>query len=236
MKSTTEYLDAYSLYLSASKNAEAAIETSINWCSVSSVFTDEHIELFERKTNPTDEEIDFMVAYHLHPYHVDFPQAAGWADKRNQPINRGDALTYHVLCNMMRAYLGVDRHDDAIRIYELNEQQVSTDIRTLKASQEHLFLYVSAAYAGKGELDRSLEYLKRELSITEIHKSWLHSDTPMTIEELIKNGDMLYSLFALVFLLDEFEQFENTGRYQEIEQLVERNVSRYKHLPVFNRE
>ena len=129
----------------------------------------------------------------------------------------------------------MDRFDDAIRVYEINKNQVSEDIRKLKASQEHLFLYLSAAYAGKGELDKALEYLERELSITEIHESWLDTGPPMKIEDLIKNGDMLYSLFAMVFLLDEFEQFEKAGRFGELEELVERHVSQYKHLPVFNK-
>lgn len=135
----------------------------------------------------------------------------------------------------MRAYLGVDRFDEAVRVYELNKDQVSADIRELKASQEHLYLYLSAAYAGKRELDKSLEYLERELSITEIHKSWLHSDAPKTLEDLVKKGDMLYSLFAMVFLLDEFEQFEKAGRSGELKLLVDSYVNRYRHLPVFNK-
>ena len=180
-------------------------------------------------------EVDFMVAYHLHPYHTDYEQAANWADRRSQPINRGDFLNYHLTCNLMRAYLGVDRHDEAIRVYELNKGQVSEDIRKLKASQEHLYLYLSAAYAGKGDLNESIEYLDRELSITEIHKSWLHSETPKTLEDLVKNGDMLYSLFAMVFLLDEFEQFEKAGRFGELKLVVDSYVDRYKHLPVFNK-
>jgi tetratricopeptide (TPR) repeat protein len=235
VKETEEYQEAYSLYQIAVSNAEASLERRIERSSISSVFTDEHIARFERKANPTDMEIDFMVAYHLHPYHVDYEQAVRWADKRSLPVNRGDFLDYHLTCNLMRAYLGVDRYDEAIRVYELNKDQISADIRQLKASQEHLYLYLSAAYAGKNELNKSLEYLERELSITEIHKSWLHSEAPKTVEDLVKNGDMLYSLFSMVFLLDEFEQFETAGRSGELELLVESYVNRYKHLPVFNR-
>ena len=134
------------------------------------------------------------------------------------------------------AYLGVDRYDEAIRVYELNKNQVSEDVRELKSSQEHLYLYVSAAYAGKNELNKSLDYLERELSITEIHESWLHSKAPKTLDDLVKKGDMLYTLFAMVFLLDEFEHFETAGRFGELELLVDSYVKRYKHLPVFNRE
>jgi hypothetical protein len=136
----------------------------------------------------------------------------------------------------MRAYLGVDRYDEAIRVYELNKDQVSEDVRELKASQEHLYLYLSAAYAGKNELNKALEYLERELSITEIHESWLHKEAPKTLDDLVKRGDMLYTLFAMFFLLDEFEKFETAGRFGELELLVNSHVNRYKHLPVFNRE
>jgi tetratricopeptide (TPR) repeat protein len=236
VKQTDEYKQAYELYLTAVSNAEWSLERRFERSSISSVFTDEHVERFERNSDPTDKEVDFMVAYHLHPYHTDYQKAASWADKRNHPIDRGDFLNYSLTCNIMRAYLGVDRYEDAIRVYERNRSQVSADIRELKASQEHLYLYVSAAYAGKGELDRSLEYLEKELSITEIHESWLRTEAPTTLEDLVKNGDMLYSLFAMVFLLDEFEEFEQAGRYSEIEELVERYVGRYEHLPVFNRD
>ena len=235
VKETEEYQEAYNLYLTAVNNAEASLERRFERSSISSVFTNKHVERFERKAKPTDMEIDFMVAYHLHPYHVDYEQAADWADKRNRKINRGNFLNYHLTCNLMRAYLGVDRFDEAVRVYELNKDQVSADIRELKASQEHLYLYLSAAYAGKRELDKSLEYLERELSITEIHKSWLHSDAPKTLEDLVKKGDMLYSLFAMVFLLDEFEQFEKAGRSGELKLLVDSYVNRYRHLPVFNK-
>ncbi len=236
LKETKEYQEAYSLYLTAVSNAESSLKRRFERSSISSVFTDEHVERFERKSDPTGIEIDFMVAYHLHPYHVDYEKAASWADKRKHPINRGNFLNYGMAGNMMRAYLGVDRFDDAIRIYERNKDQVSADIRELKASQEHIYLYLSAAYAGKREFDKSLEYLERELSITEIHKSWLRTESPKTLSDLVTNGDMLYSLFAIVFLLDEFEEFEKAGRYGEIEELVERHVSRYKHLRVFNRD
>jgi tetratricopeptide (TPR) repeat protein len=235
VKETKEYKEAYELYLTAVSNAESSLQRRFERSSISSVFTDRHVERFEKKLNPTDMEIDFMVAYHLHPYHVEYEQAASWADRRNQPINRGDSLNYYLTCNMMRAYLGVDRYDEAIRVYELNKEQVSEDIRKLKASQEHLYLYLSAAYAGKGDLNKSIEYLERELSITEIHKSWLHTEAPKTLEDLVKNGDMLFSLFAMVFLLDEFEQFEKAGRFGELKLVVDSYVNRYKYLPVFNK-
>ena len=236
VKETGEYMDTHSLYLTARRNAESSIKRDIEWCTISSAYTDEHMKAFESKPEPSDIEIDFIVAYHLYPYQVDCEKAASWADKRKDPIRRGDLLTYGMAGNMMRAYLGVDRFDDAVRIYERNKDQVSADIRELKASQEHINLYLSAAYAGKREFDKSLEYLERELSITEIHKSWLRTESPKTLSDLVTNGDMLYSLFAVVFLLDEFDEFEKAGRYGEIEKLVERYVSRYKHLPVFNRD
>ena len=53
--------------------------------------------------------------------------------------------------------------------------------------------------------------------------------------DLVKKGDMLYSLFSMVFLLDEFEQFESAGRFGELELVVDSYVNRYKHLPVFNK-
>jgi len=235
VKESKEYKEAYMLFQNGRGNAESALERGLEWCTVSSAITKKHVERFETNPNPTDMEIDFMVAYHLHPYHVDYKQAASWADKRNQPINRGDFLNYHLTCNLMRAYLGVDRHDEAIRVYRLNKEQVSEDIRKLKASQEHLYLYLSAAYAGKGDLNKSIEFLERELSITEIHKSWLHTEAPKTLEDLVENGDMLYSLFAMVFLLDEFEQFEKAERFGELKLIVDSYVDRYKHLPVFNK-
>jgi tetratricopeptide (TPR) repeat protein len=235
VKESKEYKEAFMLYQNGRSNAETALDRGLEWCTVSSAITAKHVERFEKKQNPTDMEIDFMVAYHLHPYHVDYEKAASWADKRNQPINRGNFLNYHLTCNLMRAYLGVDRHDDAIRVYKLNKEQVSEEIRNLKASQEHLYLYLSAAYAGKGDLDKSIEYLERELSITEIHRSWLHTGAPKTLEDLVKNGDMLYSLFAMVFLLDEFEQFEKAGRSGELKLIVNSYVDRYRYLPVFNK-
>ena len=101
--------------------------------------------MLESKPNLSDIEIDFLVQYYLHPYYSNSKKAIYWTDNRKDPINRGDISTYTIVTNMMRVYLGVDRFDDAIRIYERNKDQVSADIRELKASQEHINLYLSAA-------------------------------------------------------------------------------------------
>ncbi len=76
---------------------------------------------------------------------------------------------------MMRSYLNMDRVDDAIGVFERNKDRVSLERRKLKEPQYHVNLYLSAAYAGRREFAKSSEYLERELSITEIHKSWPRS-------------------------------------------------------------
>ena len=235
VKETKEYKNAYRVY-SASVQNVGEFEDCIAKRICFEAFTESHITALEGKSNLSVEEVDFLVQYYIHPYYSDYPKAVGWADKRKDPISRGDISTYTIVTNMMRTYLDMDRFDDAIGVFERNKDRVSLERRKLKESQHHVNLYLSAAYAGKREFDKSLEYLERELSITEIHKNWLRTESPKTLADLVTNGDMLYSLFAMVFLLDEFEEFEKAGRYGEIEALVERYVSRYKHLRVFNRD
>ena len=47
---------------------------------------------------------------------------------------------------------------------------------------------------------------------------------------------MLVSIFELVFIFEEFDEFEKAGRFAELEAVVESNVARFKHLDLFNRE
>ena len=139
----------------------------------------------------------------------------------------------------MQAYIGTGRYDDAIKVFELNKGNISPDLFELKTSQTHLYLFLSAAYAGKKELDKSIKYLKKELSITKVWKTWLlgSHDPDILWKRAMGKGDMLYSLFLIVFDLgDQFNEFKKAGRYGEIERLIENSVGRYKDLPVFNDE
>ncbi|MBN1838362.1 MAG: hypothetical protein JW820_21055 [Spirochaetales bacterium] len=186
-------------------------------------------ELLERKSRHDIAELDYLVAFHIHPYHQDFGKAARYADMRD-PGQWYEPKPHSRVENLMRAYLGVDRYPAVIDLYDRHSYRFSE----AAASMYHLNLLVSAAYAGLGDLDTSLQYLEKEFALAKIYPGY--SSSNQTTYDLPDRGDMLVSIFELVFVFEEFDQFEKAGRFAEMQAVVENNVARFKHLDVFNRK
>ena len=129
----------------------------------------------------------------------------------------------------MRAYLGVDRYQEVLDLYQLHGARFSEDL----ASIYHLNLLVSAAYAGLGDLDTALKYLEKEFALAKIYPGF-DSSNPRNYE-FPDRGDMLVSIFELVFVFEEFDQFDKADRFSELETVVNKNVARFKHLELFSR-
>jgi len=185
-------------------------------------------ELLESKSQLDIAELDYLVAFYIHPYHQDFPKAALYADMRD-PNEWYLPKAHSRVENLMRAYLGVDRYQEVLDLYTRHAARFSDDL----ASIYHLNLLVSAAHAGLGDLDTSLKYLVKEFELAKIYPGY--SSSNLRSFDLPDRGDMLVSIFELVFVFEEFDEFEKAGRFAELEAVVESNVARFKHLELFSR-
>ncbi|NOY07943.1 MAG: hypothetical protein GXP33_03775 [Spirochaetes bacterium] len=181
------------------------------------------------KTNITTDTLkyDYAVAYYIHPYRRDFEKAAYYADKRDY---REWVLPFPSfrIPDLMRAYIGVGKYKKALDIYEYHKNKYKG---ITGESLTHINLLLAAAYAGLNNLEKSSYYLSREFEITEIRK-----DEPLTPSNMFrKRGDMLRSLFEMYFFFDEFRKYKGT-RWEELtEDMINRNIGRYKDLRLFNR-
>ncbi len=173
--------------------------------------------------------IDYLIAFYIHPYHQDFKRAAEYADMRNHKEWQ-KPRPEHRITNLMRAYLGVDRYEEVLDLYMYHIDA----FREPAISDKNVNLLVSAAYAGLGDLDKSLEYLEKDFAITEIYYPEIMRNIT-SIEDFPTKGDMLYTLYELVFVFEEFDAFEKAGWFSEMEEVIERNIARFKHLEIFNR-
>jgi tetratricopeptide (TPR) repeat protein len=167
------------------------------------------------------------VAYYIHPYHQDFTKAKQYADKidyskwiKIYPHDRIEKL--------MRAYIGVGEYEKAIEVYRYNENHFDQDMQSLG----HTNLLLGAAYAGLGDMETSFDYVSREFAITEVKDPEKKFDKANPFDT---KGDMLVSLYELFFVFDEYEKYEGTKWFDRLEEMVNRNLARYKHLRVFNR-
>jgi hypothetical protein len=190
-------------------------------------FPADMISEIEQKSVKTSYELDFLVAYYLSTYNQDFQKAAHWADQRNRYVEQNNPeLPISRIRNLMKAYIGVDRYDEALDVFTVNK----TKIDALKMSQSQFNFLQAVCYAGKGDLESAKKYLKEEIRITEIreYSRKRGGSIPLT-------GDMLISLFEFYFIYDEFDMFWDSGKYNEIRDVFSEGLDRYRDLDVFNK-
>jgi hypothetical protein len=190
--------------------------------------TEEFIENLFRKYGDAEFLRDYAVAFYIHPYHQDFIKAKAYADRVDYrkwiEIYPHDRVTM-----LMRAYIGAGDYQKAINIYAYHKARFDESSQSL--SQTNLLL--GAAYAGLGDLDSSFDYVSKEFAITEIKEN-PSSSAAMTVEFPAK-GDILVSLYELFFVFDEYQKYKGTQWYGYLEEMVNRNLARYKHLRIFNK-
>jgi hypothetical protein len=170
---------------------------------------------------------DYAVTYYIHPYHQDFAKAKYYADKLDYK-KWIKIYPYDRIEELMRAYIGAGDYKKAIEIYNYHANHFDTDSQSLC----HSNLLLGAAYAGLGDLNTSFDYVSKEFAITEVKDPEKKFNKAQPYDT---KGDMLVSLYELFFVFDEYKKYEGTKWFDRLEEMVNRNLARYKHLRVFNR-
>lgn len=170
-------------------------------------------------------ELDFLIDSFIDPLNEDFSLATFYADQRPILIEEEIQFPNERLLNIMKAYIGVGRYDDAISVFNDNENNI--DERDLIESS--YFLLLAVCYAGKGDLDASFDYLEKEIEVTELYDYTLNQASPL--EQ--RKRKMAYSFYQFYFVYDEFEEFWQQGRYEEVRELFLNGMERYRDLEIF---
>jgi hypothetical protein len=191
----------------------------------------------EKKDNLSADEIDFLITYYLKPATYNRQKVLFWLKKRDiKNEMAGDDFTGNnkavfVIEQMMKGWLANNHYDEVILLYN-NSSDLLTDT---KKSQHHIYLLVSAGYAGKGNINEAIKYLGFEFENTQVFDIPESDNTVLDYSLLIK-GDMLYALFLMIHVIDEFEFLLKGEKINLIKDIVNKNINRYKHLKVFKPE
>ena len=105
------------------------------------IVTEEDIELLARDSVALDTALlDYLIDFYLHPYHLDYDVARAFADMRDSNARVGPYYDYRI-ANLMRVYLGVNRHEKVLELLRSHASSISES----SGSQLHFWLLVSAA-------------------------------------------------------------------------------------------
>lgn len=123
---------------------------------------------------------------------------------------------------MMKAYISNKQYIEAINLYD--EYLADEDNYNI-LSNYHTYLLLSVAYAGISDIDRTIQYLEKDLSICSLYNRDHRSDM---------NGSFIESMFLVYFIYDEFDILWDMNRFEEIEMIMQTNLERFKDLKYFN--
>ncbi len=178
------------------------------------------IDSIESKKKLSELEIDFLIRYYANLLTANYEKAAFYADKKDWD-NLGGYYPEYIMSRMMIAYNKMGRYDDTIALFKQNEK----NLRERHISEDYIYLWVGAAYAGLDDYENAKKYLELALEVTTLEDGY-----HVSYDE---KGSVLFVIFNLVFFTDEYDRFEEIGRYDEIERIVENSMTRFKHLRLF---
>lgn len=182
----------------------------------------------EKKESLTIEEMQNLIGYYTEPYNED-PKAIKYVDTLNNVLIADDDFKVKKVAALMKANLADKRYNDVIDLYD---KYIRADDEERWLSYCHIYLLVARAYAGLNDIDKSLEFLKKEFEITKIQEPTKRTD-PLNSNPV--EGSTLESMFLIYFIYDEFQIFWDNNRFSEVEVLMKNNLDRYKDLKFFNR-
>jgi len=237
----------------------SSIESVLSKNKGNDYLTDAHIKQIAWSNYPTPQEImekfnkddildpfeiDYLIAYWSSNINRNYKKAAYYADMRDpkflpdlpSQFLRNDSKAYEPtmrIVNQIKAYRGAGRYQDAIKIYNDYGMLINEKVHNF----EQVALEIGACYAGLGNYDLAIDYLKQELTNTEVKNSeysrFIRKGAEnITVSEDENKGILIYSIYRLTLDLPEYDIFFKIGRGEEIIKIVKNGLARYQRNPI----
>ena len=172
--------------------------------------------------DPNDKEIDLIYKYYWKKklYHKAYTFAKKYGFGKTIKIGAYEPQPF--LRSILEVLYSLGKYDELIKVFE--EYSDNRYTISLERTYSSGYFWVASVYAQKGEYDKAHMLLRKAFDNTSL------------ISKLKRVDGIEMNTFSLIWhilLSDAFDKFKEAGRYDEIDQIMEQGLAKYKHLDWF---